>query len=130
VRYLLDTHVVLWMLDDAPQLGRRLREQITDPANDVYVSVVSVWEMAVKARIGKLDADIGEVIGYLAPTGLRLLDLRPAHLLQLAALPLVPRHRDPFDHLLIATAQIERLCLVTDDAHVPHYAVEYVRPSA
>jgi PIN domain nuclease of toxin-antitoxin system len=129
VRYLLDTHVVLWMLDDAPQLGRRLREQITDPANDVYVSVVSVWEMALKARIGKLEADIGEVIGYLAPTGLRLLDLRPAHLMQLAVLPVVPRHRDPFDHLLIATAQAERLCLVTDDTHASRYAVDYVRPS-
>jgi PIN domain nuclease of toxin-antitoxin system len=129
MRYLLDTHVVLWMLDDAPQLGHRLREQITDPANDVYVSVVSIWEMAVKARIGKLEADVGEVIGYLAPTGLRLLDLRPAHLLQLAALPMVPCHKDPFDHLLIATAQAEHLCLVTDNAHAPRYTVDYVRPS-
>jgi PIN domain nuclease of toxin-antitoxin system len=52
VRYLLDTHVVLW-------IGRRSREQLTDPANDAYVSVVSIWEMAVKARIGKLEADVG-----------------------------------------------------------------------
>lgn len=129
MRYLLDTHVVLWMLADAPQLGPRSRDQITDPANDVYVSVVSIWEMLVKVRIGKLQADIREVLGNLAPTGLHLLDLRAAHLLQLATLPLVPRHRDPFDHLLIATAQAERLCLVTDDAHASHYAVEHVTPS-
>jgi PIN domain nuclease of toxin-antitoxin system len=130
VRYLLDTHVVLWMLDDAPQLGPKVRDQITDPANDVYVSVVSLWEMALKIRIGKLEADIAEILGYIAPAGLRLLDLRPAHLLQLALLPVIRGHRDPFDHLLIATAQAERLCLVTGDAHVPGYAVEYLALSA
>jgi PIN domain nuclease of toxin-antitoxin system len=118
------------MLDDAPRLGPQSREQITDPSNDVYVSIVSIWEMALQIRIGKLEADIKEVLGSLAPTGLRLLELRPAHLLQLAILPLLPRHRDPFDHLLIATAQAEHLCLVTEDAHASHYAVEYIRPSA
>jgi hypothetical protein len=66
VRYLLDTHVVLWMLDDAPQLGSKVRDELTDPANDVYVSI---WEMALKGRIGKLQTDIAEVIGYLARTG-------------------------------------------------------------
>jgi PIN domain nuclease of toxin-antitoxin system len=118
------------MLDDAPRLGPQSREQITDPSNDVYVSIVSIWEMALQIRIGKLEADIKEVLGSLAPTGLRLLELRPAHLLQLAILPLLPRHRDPFDHLLIATAQAEHLCLVTEHAHASHYAVEYIRPSA
>jgi PIN domain nuclease of toxin-antitoxin system len=126
VRYLLDTHVVLWMLDDAPQLGSKVRDELTNPANDVYVSIVSIWEMALKARIGKLQADIAEVIGYLAPTGLRLLDLRPSHLLQLATLPLLPGHRDPFDHVLIATAQAEGLCLVTNDPHASRYAVEHM----
>jgi PIN domain nuclease of toxin-antitoxin system len=126
VRYLLDTHVVLWMLDDAPQLGSKVRDELTNPANDVYVSIVSIWEMALKARIGKLQADIAEVIGYLAPTGLPLLDLRPSHLLQLATLPLLPGHRDPFDHVLIATAQAEGLCLVTNDPHASRYAVEHM----
>jgi PIN domain nuclease of toxin-antitoxin system len=126
VRYLLDTHVVLWMLDDAPQLGSKVRDELTNTANDVYVSIVSIWEMALKARIGKLQADIAEVIGYLAPTGLRLLDLRLSHLLQLATLPLLPGHRDPFDHVLIATAQAEGLCLVTNDPHASRYAVEHM----
>ncbi len=130
MRYLLDTHVVLWMLDDAPQLGPRSREQVTDLANEVYVSVVSIWEMAIKIRIGKLEADIKEMLGYLAPAGLRLLDLRPAHLLQLATLPALPRHRDPFDHLLIATAQAERLCIMTNDSYALHYTVEHVSAAA
>ncbi len=126
MRYLLDTHVVLWMLDDAPQLGAKVRDELTNPADDVYASIVSIWEMALKVRIGKLQTDIAEVIGYQAPTGLRLLDLRPSHLLQHATLPLLAGHRDPFDHLLIATAQAERLCLVTNDRHVSRYAVEHM----
>ena len=63
MRYLLDTRVVLLMLDDAPQLGSKVRDELTDPANDEYVSMVSIWEMALKARIGKLHTDISEVIG-------------------------------------------------------------------
>jgi hypothetical protein len=52
------------MLDDAPRLGSKVRDELTDPANDLYVSIVSIWEMALKARIGKLQTDIAEVIGY------------------------------------------------------------------
>lgn len=87
---------------------------------------MSIWEIALKARIGKLQTDIAEVTGYLAPTGLRLLDLRPSRPLQLATLPVLPGRRDPFDHLLIVTAQAERLRLVTNDPHVSRYAVEHM----
>jgi len=106
VKLLLDTHILLWAFGDSPKLGSSTRNVITDPANDVYVSMISLWEIAVKARIGKLEVDLGELMALLGPSGFRLLDLRASHLDQLMELPFFPDHRDPFDRLLIAQARL------------------------
>src|SRR5215207_5198117 len=90
---LLDTHVLLWLLDDNPRLGIDARERITAGAA-VYVSAASTWELAIKAAIGKLTLpdDLDDAI-------------------DLTALP----HKDPFDALLVAQAKVERLTLLTAD---------------
>ena len=102
MRLLLDTHTLLWWLNDDEKLGSRARGLIGDPANDVLVSAVSLWEITVKLRIGKLDADIEEILGILPGQGFQRLDISDAHLVALAGLPV--HHRDPFDHLLLAQA--------------------------
>jgi PIN domain nuclease of toxin-antitoxin system len=109
---LLDTHVLLWMLDDSPLLGSGARDRIRDSAT-VYVSAASTWELAIKAAIGKikLPNDFDDAIDR---SGLRDLPVTRRHSLatDVMALP----HKDPFDAVLAAQARVERLTLLTADA--------------
>ncbi|ANK88424.1 PilT domain-containing protein (plasmid) [Rhizobium phaseoli] len=124
MRLLLDTHALLWWLNDDEKLGNHARRLIGDPENDVLVSAVSLWEITVKLRIGKLDADIEEIVAILPDQGFDRLDISDAHLIALAALPL--HHRDPFDHLLMAQAVAEGAYLVSDDQNVALYGIPFV----
>ncbi|ANK94211.1 MULTISPECIES: type II toxin-antitoxin system VapC family toxin [Rhizobium] len=124
MRLLLDTHALLWWLNDDEKLGNYARRLIGDPENDVLVSAVSLWEITVKLRIGKLDADIEEIVAILPDQGFDRLDISDAHLIALAALPL--HHRDPFDHLLMAQAGAEGAYLVSDDQNVALYGIPFV----
>lgn len=127
MKLLLDTHALLWWLADDDRLGTRARALIEDPASDVLVSVVSLWEVAVKTRVGKLEADVVEVAAAVEAGGFALLGIDVAHLAALATLP--ARHRDPFDHLLIAQAIAEDAAFLSDDRHVPDYPSRFVRCS-
>jgi PIN domain nuclease of toxin-antitoxin system len=98
MKFPLDTHTLLWWLADDDQLGSRAREVVADPANDILISMVSLWEIVVKVRIGNLPADIEEIIDPVQREGFIVLDVDVAHLVTLAGLPM--HHRDPFDHLL------------------------------
>jgi PIN domain nuclease of toxin-antitoxin system len=124
MKFLLDTHALLWWLADDRRLGRQARELVADPGNDVLVSMVSLWEIAVKTRIGKLQADIGEIIGAVQQEGFTLLDIGTPHLLTLAGLPM--HHRDPFDHLLIAQAITENATFMSGDRNAARYPVRMV----
>ena len=124
MRLLLDTHALLWWLNDDEKLGDRVRGLIGDPANDVLVSAVSLWEITVKLRIGKLDADIAEILDILPDQGFQRLDITDGHLVALAALP--THHRDPFDHLLMAQAIAEEAHFVSEDQNVPFYDVPFL----
>lgn len=92
----------------------------------MLVSAVSLWEIVVKVRVGKLEADIGEISEALAREGFTLLNLSPAHLVALAGLPRHPDHRDPFDHLLVAQAITEGATFVSEDRNTPLYPVPFV----
>jgi len=109
---LLDTHVLLWLLDDSPRLGNGARDRIRDSAA-VYVSAASTWELAIKAGIGKitLPDEFNEAIDRSA---LRDLPVTRRHTLacDLTALP----HKDPFDAVLVAQATVERLSILTADS--------------
>jgi len=124
VRLLLDTHALLWWLNDDDRLGRTVRGLIADPANDVLVSTVSLWEIAVKLRIGKLDADLLEILGVLPDQGFERLEIADSHLATLAILP--SHHRDPFDHLLMAQAIAEEAHFVSEDQNVPLYGIPFL----
>jgi PIN domain nuclease of toxin-antitoxin system len=126
LKLLLDTHTLLWWLKDDEQLGLRARALIADPGSDVLVSVVTLWEIALKVRLGKLEADIGEVVRATERDGFSLLSITPAHLLALGALPLHSDHRDPFDHLLIAQSLAEGATFVSEDRNTPRYPVRFV----
>ena len=124
MRLLLDTHALLWWLADDHQLGPQARELIEDPGNDVLISVVSLWEIVVKVRVGKLEADIQEVADSVTREGFALLDINSAHLVTLAQLPM--HHRDPFDHLLIAQAIEEDATFISEDRNASRYKVRLI----
>ena len=124
MRLLLDTHALLWWLADDAQLGSQARGLIEDPVNDVFASVVSLWEMVVKVRVGKLQADIREVADTIPREGIILLDISTAHLLKLAGLPM--HHRDPFDHLLMAQAIVEDATFISEDRNASRYPIQLV----
>ena len=124
MRLLLDTHALLWWLSDDVRLGQAARDLIAEPSNDVLTSVVSLWEVQVKVRAGKLDADLADMLREIEAEAFVLLPVAPAHLLRLGTLPM--HHRDPFDHLLMAQALVEDAVFVSDDRHVPRYAVPFL----
>jgi PIN domain nuclease of toxin-antitoxin system len=121
---LLDTHVLLWLLAAPERLSVAAGERIADEDTDVFVSVVSLWEIVVKRRVGKLDADVAAITAQLHPNSkLRWLGVAPKHLLTLDGLNAAEGHRDPFDHLLIAQAIAEGMTFMTRDGRARHYPV-------
>jgi PIN domain nuclease of toxin-antitoxin system len=125
VRLLLDTHALLWFLTADRRLGRRARGLIEAPANTAMISIVSLWEIALKSRLGKLHLDFAAIMDAVGRTDFENLGLTETHLRILAGLPNVTDHRDPFDHLLIAQAQAEDLIFVSDDRWVRNYAIRF-----
>lgn len=119
MRFLLDTHALLWWLNDDDRLGGHMRRLIADPENDVLVSVVSLWEI-----IGKLDADIEDILAVLPSQGFGQLDIADKHLIELGKLPF--HHRDLFDYLLMAQAVAEGAYFVSEDQNVPLYGIAFL----
>ena len=125
MRLLLDTHALIWLVMDNPRLGQRARGAIFDPVNEVFVSVISLWQMAVKVRAGKLaNIDLEKVSRAVLSHGFTLLALEARHIWEMVRLPRVADHRDPFDQQLIAQAIAENLTFVTDDRHAPRYGAQ------
>ena len=112
MRLLLDTNAFLWWRDASPRLSVKARNQIRDPANEIVVSIVSFWEIAIKRSLGKLRY-LEDFEGVMAEENFTLLTVAYRHLHVLEQLPL--HHGDPFDRLLIAQSISENLPVVTND---------------
>ena len=120
MRLLLDTQAFIWWLGDDRKLGAKSRRAIADRSNDVYVSAASAWEIALERRAGKLAAP-GDIAGWIVECGFEPLPIEVGHAVCAAELP--DHHRDPFERMLVAQAQIEDLTLVAHDGEVGRYAV-------
>lgn len=126
---LLDTHCWLWMESAPERFSIPMRRSLEDPGTELLLSVVSVWELAIKAALGKLE--LPEPIDTYVPSRLRRsqvgsLPVRLEHALEAAGLPL--HHADPFDRMLIAQARAERLPILTADRAFAAYDVELLSP--
>ena len=117
MRVLLDTHLLLWALGSPSKLPAAARKLINDA--NVYVSAASIWEISIKAALGKLSADPREVLAALEPAGFLDLPVTGVHAAHVVDLPAI--HRDPFDRLLIAQALTEPMRLLTNDATLAGY---------
>jgi PIN domain nuclease of toxin-antitoxin system len=124
VRLLLDTHALLWWLDGDRRLPKKARTAIADEDNVVVVSAASAWEITTKSRLGKLpgaDAVAADVVGSVSSQGFSSLDITLLQAQRAGRLP--GAHRDPFDRMLIAQAQLEDLTLASNDVVFDAYGV-------
>ncbi len=123
MKLLLDTHVLIWWLRDVPDLGSRPRALIAQNDTIALFSLVSCWEATVKHRVGKMDMTGSEMWRSAIEAGFEPVGLEAAHIEALEQLPKIERHRDPFDHLLLAQAAVEGAALMTHDRALPQYGV-------
>ena len=125
MRYLLDTHTLLWFLQDARDLPSSVAARIEAEAAESYVSIASIWEMAIKLSLGKLRVPYSlseDLPQLLQQNAFRILPLAFSHLQVLSELPF--HHRDPFDRALVAQAQVEGLILLSRDEALDSYDVQ------
>ncbi|WP_018691908.1 type II toxin-antitoxin system VapC family toxin [Algicola sagamiensis] len=119
MRILLDTHVVLWTLAGADRI-QAIQPILQSPHNDIYVSVASWWEIAIKIGIGKLNADLQHLRQASEESGMIELPVKGEHSEALLTLP--PIHKDPFDRILVAQAMTEPMKLMTADNQLDNYS--------
>ena len=125
MKLLVDTHVFLWAITDDPKLSKKHRALWLDGDNELWLSVGSVWEMLIKAGIGKLPLP-APAAAYIAKqmekNRISSMAIRTAHFAELEALP--PLHRDPFDRLLVAQARAEKMPVLSVDTRLKQYGVK------
>ena len=125
MKYLLDTHVLLWYLRNSAELSDSAHETI-DHAQSVFVSIASLWEIAIKQSIGKLKLEVStpRLEQLCSERDIRMIGIRTAEIERVKTLPDI--HRDPFDRLLVAQAQEGGYVIVTRDRMIPQYPVQTI----
>ncbi len=127
MRYLLDTHILLWTLESPAKLSSTTRKIIEDPASELLLSIATPWELAIKTNTGKLDADrVLRQFELLTASsgGYELLDTKVSHVIRAGMFPL--HHRDPFDRLIAAQALDLRIPLLSRDHVFDLYGVKRI----
>jgi PIN domain nuclease of toxin-antitoxin system len=120
---LIDTHIILWWLDDSPRLKAEYRKILTDTDNLCYVSAATIWEISIKTKLGKLDIP-DNYLDTLKDEGFQELPVKWSHSRYVNYLPLI--HRDPFDRLLVAQAKVEDLTLLSTDTYIRQYDIKVI----
>ena len=127
MKLLLDTHVAIWWMHKPEKLSTKVKALLMDDTNTLYVSLVSAWEVAIKASIGKLPEFEGGVKAFLAEmekNPVVFLSVEKQHVAMVETLPF--HHRDPFDRLLVATAMVGNMSILTADENIFKYDVPSV----
>lgn len=120
--FLLDTHILYWLMFDDDKLSRQAHRLLKDPPEEVFVSFVSLWEFSIKAGLGKLELPERFFLEFDPESkGASFLEASPKHLEAYRSLPLL--HRDPFDRMLVAQARCEGLTILTRDPNIKRYDV-------
>lgn len=122
MRVLLDTHVLLWAVGDSGRLPPSSREILENGNNEIFFSAASIWEIAIKAALGREDFQIDpvQILDVMPETGFTELPVMARHAAEVSRLPAI--HKDPFDRMLIAQSRTEPLLLLTDDALLARYS--------
>lgn len=120
MRYLLDTHVLLWWLADPKQIETKARHIIADKSNQIFISSVSTWELAIKKDLGKLSIPMN-LLAVIKSENIQILPLSAEESLSVIDLPKI--HPDPFDRMLIAQAKFNDLIVITKDRQILEYPI-------
>jgi len=125
-QHLLDTHTLLWMQDDNPELSQKARKLLADSSNELYVSIVSIWEVVIKKSLGKLELDyeIDDLLQSCLINRITILPLQLSCFTVLEKLPFI--HRDPFDRIIAATAIDLNYTLISRDRNLPKYNLKII----
>lgn len=131
MKILLDTHIALWAIADTTKLSNEVMRMLETEKNEVYYSIASIWEIAIKHKIKPEQMPISEeeFARLCDKTGFLLLSVKPEHIYHLKTLSRLknaPKHNDPFDRMLLAQAKYERLKFITHDSLIPYYGEECV----
>lgn len=118
---LLDSHAFLWWLAEDPKLSAEARQAVADPSSIVHVSAATVWELSIKASLGKLDLDGADLVEEIEANEFVELPMTARHAFAAAVLP--GHHQDPFDRMLIAQARLEGLTIVSRDSVFRDYGI-------
>ena len=127
MKLLIDTHAALWLFNEYENLPVSVREHLLNETNELYISIASAWEIAIKHSLGKLPEFNGGVKSFLLAIRnypIELITVLPQHVEKVEELPYV--HRDPFDRIIIATAMCENMSIVTSDENIRCYNVKCV----
>ena len=127
MKILLDTHALLWLIDGDSRLSEEAKERFLDSGNALFFSAASLWEISIKLSLGKLELaqDWTRIIrGEMAANQIQWLPIEVNHCAELSRLPFL--HRDPFDRILVAQSQLEKLPIVTRDPQIARYSVEVI----
>ena len=124
--YILDTHVLLWSMFESVKLSQSAQEILVDRKSRRFISISSMWEIAIKNRIGKLPLPNGlaDVFSTVEKRGYGVLDIDQQHIEIYNTLPLL--HRDPFDGIIVATAFLENMTIITADENIQKYDVPWI----
>ena len=125
MRFLLDTHTAFWYFEGSPDLSTIAKTMIDDSSNEIFVSIVSAWEIAIKRSMNRENTplcSVAEFFDEVASSGFNLITLEPHHVRPVETLPY--HHKDPFDRLLIATAIAEDMTFLSADENVAKYDVK------
>ena len=124
MRILIDTHILIWHLEDDVQLSSYYGQLIEDRSNTVFVSIVSFWEIAIKTSRGKLSLSkpIVDIVAQIERSTISILPINPRHTIQVSHLPF--HHKDPFDRMIIAQALVDDLPVISSDRNFTNYGVE------
>ena len=123
MKILLDTHVIIWALEDSPRLPLYIREMIIDETNEIYVSSISLWEIAIKHQKNPnlMPYNEKDILNVILRSGFILLDIRDENIISLPEIMKQNIHKDPFDHMLLAIAMNENATLLSHDSILKSY---------
>lgn len=126
MKLLIDTHIYIWLAENSQRLDLKIKQQI-EKSSEVYISIASVWEIAIKRSLGKLEFEqtMYQIFKSFNDQKINLLQISKRHLEILETLPL--HHRDPFDRLIIAQATAEGMTIVSQDQHFSSYDVKIIQ---
>ena len=126
-KFLIDTHILLWLMLEPNKLSKKVKSTLKNFDNELFVSKISLWEIAIKMKIGKLDIKMNfdDIFDILENNDLKLLDLSNKHIAKTLLFDL--HHRDPFDRMLIAQAKTENMTIITKDKSFSKYDIDILR---